>query len=48
MCSLIDNIYTNIPESDVNISEGFKTHINDHYSFFSVHGYIDKIISHKM
>ena len=28
-CSLIDNIYTNIPESDADMSGVFKTHTSE-------------------
>ena len=41
--SLIDNIYTNIPESYADMSGVFKTHISDHYSIFSVHKSPDRI-----
>ena len=45
-CSLIDNIYTNIPESDAEMSGVLKTHISDHYSIFHVHRNSDRI-THK-
>ena len=44
--SLIDNIYTHIPESDADMSGVIKTHINDHYSIFYVHRNSDRI-THK-
>ena len=40
---IIDNIYTNIPESYADMSGVFKTHISDHYSIFSVHKSPDRI-----
>ena len=33
--SLINNIYTNIPESDADMTGVLKTHISDHYSIFN-------------
>ena len=44
--SLIDNIYTNIPESDADMSGVLKTYISDHYSIFHVHKNSDRI-THK-
>ena len=42
--SLIDNIYTNIPESDTDMKGVLKTHISDHYSIFHVHKNSNRII----
>ena len=42
--SLIDNIYTNIPESDTDMKGVLKTHISDHYSIVHVHKNSNRII----
>ena len=42
--SLIDNIYTNILESDTDMTGVLKTHISDHYSIFHAHKNSNRII----